>query len=171
MRAGAWFVVGLIIGFCILFPLAMYLYVRLGFLSLSTTAQPLPGEQFLANTALRESVGNAKDVPDPLPVNDDNLAAGAKQYKTNCAVCHGLPGQPKTPIAAGMFPRPPQLFNGEGVTDDPEGVTYWKLTHGIRLSGMPGFQTTLSDTGRWQVTMLLKHADALPPAAKSALAP
>jgi mono/diheme cytochrome c family protein len=47
------------------------------------------------------------------------------------------------------------------VTDDPEGVTYWKVTNGIRLSGMPGFGGTLSDTERWQVTMLVAHADKL----------
>lgn len=55
------------------------------------------------------------------------------------------------------------------VTDDPEGVTYWKATHGIRLSGMPGFGATLSDTQRWQVTMLVAHADQLSPAVQAAL--
>jgi hypothetical protein len=48
------------------------------------------------------------------------------------------------------------------VTDDPEGITFWKVTNGIRMTGMPGFQKTLSDTERWQLTMLLAHADALP---------
>jgi hypothetical protein len=33
------------------------------------------------------------------------------------------------------------------------------VSHGIRLSGMPGFGSTLSDAERWQVTMLLKRAD------------
>jgi mono/diheme cytochrome c family protein len=55
------------------------------------------------------------------------------------------------------------------MTDDPEGVTFWIATHGIRLSGMPGFASTLSDEQRWQVTMLLAHADKLPPAVQSAL--
>jgi mono/diheme cytochrome c family protein len=68
-----------------------------------------------------------------------------------------------------MFPPPPQLFEKDDmVTDDPEGVTYWKVTHGIRLSGMPGFASTLSDTQRWQVTMLLAHADKLSRAAQAA---
>lgn len=55
------------------------------------------------------------------------------------------------------------------VTDDPEGVTYWKVTHGIRLSGMPGFESTLSDTQRWQVTMLAAHADKLSRAVEAAV--
>jgi mono/diheme cytochrome c family protein len=56
------------------------------------------------------------------------------------------------------------------VTDDPQGITYWKVTHGIRLSGMPGFGGALSDTQRWQVTMLVASADRLSPAVHAALA-
>lgn len=163
------FVLGILIGALVLVPAAAYLYVKLGFLSLETTAKPLPFEETMAHTALRESVGSAKNTPNPLPTNDDNLAAGAKVYREQCAVCHGLPGQPKTLIAGGMFPIPPQLMEGRGmVTDDPEGTTYWKISHGIRLSGMPRFDT-IPDSDRWQVTMLLKNADKLPPSVKSAL--
>ena len=56
------------------------------------------------------------------------------------------------------------------VTDEPEGITYWKVTHGIRLSGMPGFEGALSNTQRWQVTMLVASADRLSPAVHAALA-
>jgi mono/diheme cytochrome c family protein len=56
------------------------------------------------------------------------------------------------------------------VADDPQGTTYWKISHGIRLSGMPGFANTLSDTERWQVTLLLAHADKLSDKVKAALA-
>src|SRR5258708_29287543 len=44
--------------------------------------------------------------------------SGAKVYKEQCAVCHGLPGEPKGAIQMGMYPAPPQLFHGTGVTDD-----------------------------------------------------
>jgi mono/diheme cytochrome c family protein len=56
------------------------------------------------------------------------------------------------------------------VTRNPEGVTYWKVTHDIRLSGMPAFGSTLSNTQRWQITMLVSHADKLSPAVAAALA-
>ena len=156
------FVIGFLVGL-VLFPIAVYLYVKLGFLSLATTAKPAPFEELLAHTALHASIGKAADVTDKLPVNDDNLLTGAKEYRGHCAVCHGLPGQSKTHIAAGMFPKPPQLFEKDDmVTDDTEGETYWKVTNGIRLSGMPGFLASMPDQERWQVTMLLKHADKLP---------
>ena len=39
---------------------------------------------------------------------------------------------------AGLYQKPPQLAK-DGVEDDPDGVTYWKIAHGIRLTGMPAF--------------------------------
>jgi mono/diheme cytochrome c family protein len=55
------------------------------------------------------------------------------------------------------------------VTDDPIGVTYWKVTHGIRLSGMPAFDTLLQENQRWQVSLLLAHADKLSPSVQAAI--
>src|ERR1051326_6837864 len=163
------FLVGLLIGFLVLFPLTAYLFARLGFLSFATTARPLPLEEFMARTALRASVGAAADQKNPLAANDENLLAGSEVYRENCAICHGLPGQPKSQISAGMFPKPPRLLEkGEMVIDDPEGATHWKIANGIRLSGMPGF-SQLSEAQRWEVTLLLKHADKLPAAVQSAL--
>jgi mono/diheme cytochrome c family protein len=137
---------------------------------MDTSAPPLPLEKTVAGMALRASIGNAADQKNPLPFNDDSMLSGARTYKQNCAVCHGVPSQPPTAISKGMFPDPPQLFEKMGMmTDDPEGETFWKVTHGIRLSGMPGFSRTLSDTERWQVTTLISHADRLSPAVHAEL--
>ena len=156
------FIFGVLFGLLVLFPVAAYLYVRTGQLSLATSARPLPGEEFLAKTALRASIGQASALKNPLPITDENLLAGATEYREYCAVCHGLPLQTAAPIAAGMFPPPPQLLEGhEMVTDDPEGSTFWKISNGIRLSGMPRFDK-MPESARWQLTMLLKHADKLP---------
>jgi mono/diheme cytochrome c family protein len=61
-----------------------------------------------------------------------------------------------------MFPRPPQLLKGKGVTDDPAGETYWKVANGIRLTGMPAYKKTLSEREMWQISELLAGADKLP---------
>jgi mono/diheme cytochrome c family protein len=57
--------------------------------------------------------------PSPVPADEPNFLAGAGVYKQHCAVCHGLPGQIPVDYATTMFPKPPQLFRGKGVTDDP----------------------------------------------------
>ena len=51
--------------------------------------------------------------------------------------------------------------------DDPDGSIYWKITHGIRFTGMPAFGNTLSDQERWQIALFLKHMDKLPAGAKA----
>ena len=69
-----------------------------------------------------------------------------------------------------MFPHPPHLFRGKGVTDDEPGETFWKVKNGIRLTGMPGFEKSLSETQIWQVSLLLANADKLPDSVKQSLA-
>ena len=76
----------------------------------------------------------------------------------------------KTAIARGMFPPPPPLFQGKGVTDDEEWETYWKVENGIRMTGMPEFKDSLTETQVWQVTLLVKNADKLPAAVSGDLA-
>jgi len=149
-----------------------YVFVISGGLLMSTAASPLPLEKTLARLALDASDRAERQTQDPLSVNDANLLAGAKVYHDHCAFCHGTPNKPPDPTSAAMFPQPPQLFSADGkVTDDPEGITHWKITNGIRLSGMPAFGTILSDAQRWQVTMLVARADKLPPAVQTAIQP
>ena len=162
------FVIGLIVG-VLLIPVGAYLYIAGGYAPVATSAAPMPFEKTLANKALQARL--EKEMPKNVPIEptEANLLAGAALYKEQCAVCHGLPGASKTAIAAGMFPRPPQLFQGKGVTDDEPGETYWKVANGIRLTGMPGFRSALKNDQLWQVSLLLAKAKELPESVKNAL--
>ncbi|MGH9410129.1 MAG: c-type cytochrome [Vicinamibacterales bacterium] len=168
-RRIGWLVLGFVIAI-VLFVVGGYVFVNEGGVPMATSSAPLPFEKTVARMALRASDRQAASEKNPLPLSDDNLAAGATVYRDHCAVCHGRPGQ-TSEFARAMFPQPPQLFAADQmVTDDPEGITYWKVTNGIRLSGMPGFGQLLSDDQRWQATMLVAHADTLSDRAKSILA-
>lgn len=162
------FIIGVIVGL-ITVPVVVYMYFGSGSVPVATTAPPMPFERTLARKALHARL--EKEMPKTVPISADEAAytAGAQIYKDNCAVCHGLPGQPQTAIAKGMFPDPPVLTEGKGVTDDPPGETYWKVSGGIRMTGMPGFNKTLSTTQMWQVSLLLANADKLPKSAKDIL--
>jgi hypothetical protein len=52
----------------------------------------------------------------------------------------------------------------DGVEDDPEGWTFWKIKHGIRWTGMPAWKDELSDQQIWTLALFLKHMDKLPTA-------
>ena len=137
-------------------------YVELGLAPVATASAPLPFEKLITGIALNARVKKEAPKSSPIVTSDEAYAAGAVIYRNNCAVCHGLPGRDPTAIAKGEFPKPPQLFKGKGVTDDPAGVTYWKVANGIRLTGMPGYGGSLSSDQMWQVSLLLANADKLP---------
>jgi mono/diheme cytochrome c family protein len=162
------FIVGLVLGLALV-PFGAYLYFTGGSAPVATTDSDMPFERFFAKRALHVRI--AKDMPKsvPIPANEANYLAAAELYKQHCAVCHGLPLTPKTAIAAGMYPVPPRLLEGKGVTDDPPGESYWKTFNGLRLTGMPGFSKSLSETQMWQLALLLANADKLPASAKAAL--
>ena len=143
--------------------------MALGLAPVATSSAPLPFEELIAGIALDARVNKEAPKSSPMQPSDEVYAAGAHIYRTNCAVCHGLPGQDQTAIAKGEFPKPPEFFKGKGVTEDPSGVTYWKVANGIRLTGMPGFTGSLSTDQMWQVSLLLANADKLPTPVRTAL--
>jgi thiosulfate dehydrogenase len=156
------FILGLILG-VIVVPVLGYLYFASGSVPVATSAPPMPFERALARTALHARM--EKEMPKgapPVAADEAAYTAGALIYKDHCAVCHGLPGQTQTAIAKGMFPKPPMLLEGTGVSDDPAAETYWKVAGGIRMTGMPGFDKSLSTTQMWQVSLLLANSDKLP---------
>ncbi len=162
------FLLGLILGLLAI-PLAAFLYLRMGYAPVATAAPPMPLERALTSMALDARIAKEAPANSPIGATPENLLAGAKVYRENCAVCHGLRDGSRTAIAKGMFPRPPELMHGKGVMDDPVGETYWKVKNGIRLTGMPGFTGSLTKTEMWQVSQLVREAAKLPPAAAASL--
>jgi thiosulfate dehydrogenase len=161
MRTVATIVLGMILGAAAI-VLGLYWYFATGQAPVATSAAPMPFEKKLAHAALDAIIGREMPKTVPLQPDEANLGAGAKIYREHCAVCHGLPEQKETLIAVGMYPRPPKLLEGKGVTDDEPGESYWKVANGIRLTGMPGFGHSLSETQMWQVSLLVANADKLP---------
>src|SRR3981081_4121938 len=160
MRTFTTLVVGVILG-GVAVVLGLYLYFATGHAPVATSAPPMPFEKKLAHQALNARVSREMQKTPPLQPDESNFAAGAKVYREHCAVCHGLPEQRETLIAAGMYPHPPKLMKGKGVTDDEPGESYWKVANGIRLTGMPGFRPALSETQMWQGGLLVGKADKL----------
>jgi thiosulfate dehydrogenase len=147
---------------------AVYLAVTFGLIPANADAKPSALERWAARRSLHATVAReAPKQPDPVPADDANLTAGVKLYSDNCMVCHGASDGLASNVAAGLYQHAPQLGR-HGVEDDPEGETYWKIEHGIRLTGMPAFGKSLTETQLWQLATLLKHMDSLPPKAQAA---
>jgi thiosulfate dehydrogenase len=149
---------------------AGYLILQSGLVPANSDAKPGGFEVWAADTSLSATLRrDAPRGPNAVALTDDNLLEGVKLYGQNCAVCHGsaVGETSRSAIAKGLYPRPPQLAT-DGVEDDPEGVSYWKIKHGIRLTGMPSWSDTLTDRQIWTLALFLKHMDKLPPNAQQA---
>jgi thiosulfate dehydrogenase len=162
--------VGIVLG-VLLVIVGAYFYFATGRAPVATKAPDMPLEHKFAHMALDAYLDKLPHPNPPVPQDEATFIAGAKVYMDHCAVCHGLPGEPKGAIADGMYPSPPQLFKGVGVTDDEPWETYWKVNGGIRMTGMPGFAERLSETQMWEVSVLVKNADKISPAVKALLVP
>lgn len=144
--------------------LLAYAGIEAGMMPANADAKPPKIERWAAQKSLHATLAReAPKIANPVALTDNNLIAGIKLYAANCAVCHGASDGNPSKIARGLYQRPPQLAK-DGVEDDPDGVTYWKVNHGIRFTGMPSFGGTLEDEQLWQLTLFLKHMDSLPPA-------
>jgi thiosulfate dehydrogenase len=148
----------------VVLALGVYLGIKAGMMPANADGKPSALERWAARTSLRATLAReASKAPPPIAATDENLIAGIRLYAANCAVCHGVANGKPSNVARGLYQTPPQLTK-DGVEDDPEGVTYWKVDHGIRFTGMPAFGRALNDRQLWQLTLFLKHMDGLPPA-------
>jgi thiosulfate dehydrogenase len=164
---------GLILGVALALAIAIvgaYGLLKSGLIPANADAEPGALETWMARTSLDATL--ARDAPkdrNPVPLSDRNLLEGIALFARNCAICHGSAkgNASPSPIAKGLYQKPPQ-FATEGVEDDPEGVSFWRIKHGIRLTAMPSFAATLSDREIWTIALFLKHMDKLPPAEEQA---
>ena len=130
-----------------------------------TPANVEPGhlERHLAMSAVDASMErHAPRVNNPLTSTDQNLEDGMQLYTMNCALCHGgLDRKPST-LATSFYPPPPNFIADP--PDDPEWHIFYTIRTGVRYTGMPSWDKTLSQQDMWKITMLLSHLDKLPPA-------
>jgi mono/diheme cytochrome c family protein len=160
------FLIGLASGI-VLVLLVVVCYVRFGFVDPRADRPMGALEMKIAMPALDASVDRrAPSVQNPMQPTDENLTAGMKIYQSNCAVCHGDVARAHTALGDSLYPRAPQF--AEDAPDMPENQNFYIIQHGVRLSGMPGWKTTLKVTEMWQVTTFLSHMDKLPPGVQAA---
>lgn len=77
------------------------------------------------------------------------LKRGFVLYRKNCQPCHGAPGVPNEQLGRGIDPKPPPLLTASNRWNDSE--LFWIVSHGLKLSGMPGFAPRLSEKDVWGI--------------------
>jgi mono/diheme cytochrome c family protein len=94
-----------------------------------------------------------KDLPPSDLMSLENIRAGARLYDSTCALCHGAPGRPLSPVGQGIEPAAPQLLAASR-RNNP-ALMFWVIKHGVNMTAMPSFGKTQSDATIWQVAAFL----------------
>jgi len=138
-------------------------FALLGFFPTAANVAPSHLEHRLANSAMDASMERyAPRVASPLTPTDQNLEDAMKLYTMNCALCHGSLDRKPSTLATSFYPPPPNLISDP--PDDPEWHIFYTIRTGVRYTGMPAWDKTLTEPDMWKLTMFLSHMDKLPPA-------
>jgi mono/diheme cytochrome c family protein len=156
------FILGIVIAILVLLIGSLGLAL-LGFLPTRANSAPPKMERHLAMSALDNSVErHAPRVNNPVPPSDENLIEGLKIYTMNCAGCHGgIDGQPAA-LGKSFYPPAPSLILHP--PDDAEWHVFYVIRTGVRYTGMPAWDKTLTEPDIWKVTAFLARIDKLPSA-------
>jgi mono/diheme cytochrome c family protein len=155
------FILGVIVTLLVL-GLGGLAIATLGLMPTNADATPSHLERRLAMSALDASMErHAARVNNPIPPTDDNLKAGMAIYTMNCSICHGTLDNKPSPLEKSFYPPVPQLILDP--LDDPEWHIYHAVRTGVRYTGMPAWNKTLSDQDIWKVTAFISRIQKLPP--------
>src|SRR5580698_2251183 len=137
-------------------------FAMLGFFPTAANVEPPRVERRLAMGAVDASMErHAPRITNPLTPTDPNLEDGMKLYTMNCALCHGGLDRKPSALAASFYPPAPNLISDP--PDDPEWHIFYTIRTGVRYTGMPAWDKTLSEQDMWKITTFLSHMDKLPP--------
>jgi cytochrome c553 len=72
-----------------------------------------------------------------LPTDSAQLVSAAGHYASQCAFCHGAPGEQPSPVLQAATPPPPDLSATAGSWSGRQ--LFWIVKHGIKLTAMPAW--------------------------------
>jgi mono/diheme cytochrome c family protein len=95
-------------------------------------------------------------------LNDSSLAAtGFEHYQAMCVTCHGAPGKEPDELAQGLNPPAPDL--AQSTIDLSPGEMFLIVKDGIKMTGMPAWGQTHSDSAIWAIVAFLQRLQTLTP--------
>ncbi len=99
----------------------------------------------------------ARELKNPVTMNEATLGAGAKLYTEHCTECHDERGRGIGEHVDYSLQSILSIPSQPGNVPLSDGELYWKITHGI--GKMPSFAGVLTDHERW---LMVNHIRALP---------
>jgi cytochrome c553 len=141
-------------------PVVVLVAAWIGFFNVGASSGHWKITEWFLHFAMRSAVRTyslAVDVPKELPSYAVQPAAG--HFARGCAICHGAPGEPRSPVVSLMLPQPPDLAIKVGEWTDAE--LFRIVKHGVRFTGMPAWPTQQRDDEVWAMVGFLRELPSM----------
>jgi predicted CXXCH cytochrome family protein len=93
----------------------------------------------------------------PLKSTPSALQDARASFMNRCATCHGIDGKGDTDFGHNLYPKPPNLTlsQTQNLTD---GQIHYIIENGVRLTGMPAWDTAHNEAGddAWKLVLLIR---------------
>lgn len=89
------------------------------------------------------------------------IASSAGLYAEMCSGCHLAPGMGKTELSQGLYPQAPELSQE---LRRSAAEQFWMIKHGIKMTAMPAWGRTHSDTLIWDLVAFIRTMPKMSPA-------
>lgn len=123
--------------------------------------KPSKVEATLANMAKDVVIPiEARSKKNPLPSNEQTLNEGRELYVQSCALCHGTDGHSRTNLGRGMYP-PAMDLTSPHVQHWNDAELFWIIQNGVRLTGMPSWKSSITETDSWKLVHFLHELPKL----------
>ncbi|MBI4978608.1 MAG: c-type cytochrome [Spirochaetes bacterium] len=133
----------------------------MGLIPTNADTRPSAMESWMASFTMDASIHrHAPKIKSPLTSSPANMIEGMKLYAMNCSACHGGFDMKECELGLALYPPAPNLITEP--LDEPDWMVFYMIQRGLRLTGMPAWNTLLTDTERWKITAFLLGMEKLP---------
>jgi cytochrome c553 len=141
-------------------PVVILLGAWIGFFNVGASTGHWKVTAWFLDLAMRSAVRTyALDVDVPKTLDRRGLPVAAGHFVRGCTICHGAPGEPRSPAVLRMLPQPPDLALTVG--DWTDAQLFRIVKHGIRFTGMPSWPARDRDDEVWAMVAFLRELPEL----------
>ena len=137
-------------------PVAIVLAAWIGFFNVGASSGHWKITDWFLHFAMRSAIRTyAIPIEPPPELPADGVQPAAGHYATGCAICHGAPGEPRSPAVLRMLPLPPDL---DAVVEEWSDAELFRIVkHGVRFTGMPAWPSLARDDEVWEMVAFLRE--------------